>query len=198
MVLGVFMVFWVLMGFEALAKRAAVRNWSFLLLLHDPCHRTPLSARIWLPVIAPYCWALLNCHMSLFERWIFLIYAAAAVVWRSQQHCILPSSTALILMSVYCIAVKESFLTISHGINRHIFFPIYNEARAKAYTVKNITAAFKVTRIFSLEFSSSQPAFETYCQKPQRIPGWYHLYTWKHSLHQARPSVANSVRSRIY
>ena len=53
-------------------------------------------------------------------------------------------------MSVYRIAVKESFLTISHGINRHIFFPIYNEARAKAYTVKNITAAFKVTRIFPL------------------------------------------------
>ena len=53
-------------------------------------------------------------------------------------------------MSVYRIAVKESFLNISHGINRDILFPIYKEARAKAYTVENITAAFKVTRISPL------------------------------------------------
>ena len=42
--LGVFMVLSVLMGFGALAEQAADRNWSFLLLLHDPCHRAPLSA----------------------------------------------------------------------------------------------------------------------------------------------------------
>ena len=53
-------------------------------------------------------------------------------------------------MSVYRIAVKESFLAISHGINRDILIPTYKEARAKAYTVENITAAFKVTRIFPL------------------------------------------------
>ena len=39
MVLEVLMVFCVLMGFGALA---ADRNWSFLLLLHDPCHHAPL------------------------------------------------------------------------------------------------------------------------------------------------------------
>ena len=46
-------------------------------------------------------------------------------------------------MSVYRIAVKESFLAISHGIDRDILFPIYKEARAGAYTVENITAAFR-------------------------------------------------------
>ena len=30
------------MGFGALAGQAADRNWSFLLLLHDPCHRAPI------------------------------------------------------------------------------------------------------------------------------------------------------------
>ena len=30
------------MGFGALVGQAADRNWSFLLLLHDPCHRAPL------------------------------------------------------------------------------------------------------------------------------------------------------------
>ena len=42
MVLEVLMVFCDLMGFGALAKQTADRNWSFLLLLHDPCHRAPL------------------------------------------------------------------------------------------------------------------------------------------------------------
>ena len=41
MVLEVLMVFYALMGFGALAEQTADRNWSFLLLLHDPCHHAP-------------------------------------------------------------------------------------------------------------------------------------------------------------
>ena len=40
--LEVLMVFCVLMGFGTLAKTAD-RNWSFLLLLHHPCHCAPFS-----------------------------------------------------------------------------------------------------------------------------------------------------------
>ena len=42
MELGVYTVFRVLMRFGTLAVQEANRNWSFLLLLHDPCHRAPL------------------------------------------------------------------------------------------------------------------------------------------------------------
>ena len=48
----------------------------------------------------------------------------------------------------YRKAVGRLFLTASHGINWDIFFPIYKVARAKAYTIENIKAAFKVTRGF--------------------------------------------------
>ena len=44
-------------------------------------------------------------------------------------------------------AVKDFFLTTSHDINRAIFFPIYKQARAEAYTVDNIKATVKVTGI---------------------------------------------------
>ena len=68
----------------------------------------------------------------------------------------------MILISVYRRAVKESFLAISHGINRDILIPIYKEARAKANTVENITAAFKVTGIFPLNSRVlSQPSKPT-------------------------------------
>ena len=45
----------------------------------------------------------------------------------------------------------EAFLlTAFHGINWVLFFPIYKEAQAKAYTIEIIKAAFKVTEIFLL------------------------------------------------
>ena len=59
--------------------------------------------------------------------------------------------------------VEDFFLTTSHGINRAIFFPTYKQARAKAYTVENIKAAFKVTGILPLNPRAvpSQPAKPT-------------------------------------
>ena len=45
---------------------------------------------------------------------------------------------------------EDFFLTTFHGINWIIFFPIYKEAWAKAYTTESIKAAFKVTGIFLL------------------------------------------------
>ena len=47
-------------------------------------------------------------------------------------------------------AFEDFFLTTFHGINWIIFFPIYKEAWAKAYTTESIKAAFKVTGIFLL------------------------------------------------
>ena len=52
----------------------------------------------------------------------------------------------------YRKAVEDFFLTTSHGINRDIFFSIYREARAEAYTIENIKAEFKVTGIFPINF----------------------------------------------
>ena len=50
----------------------------------------------------------------------------------------------------YRKTVEDFFLTTSHGINWAIFFPIYQQDQAKAYTVKNIKATFKVTGILPL------------------------------------------------
>ena len=62
-------------------------------------------------------------------------------------HLLQPLDVGLFgpLQKHYRKAVEDFFLTTSHGINRAIFFPTYKQARAKAYTVENIKAAFRVT-----------------------------------------------------
>ena len=53
-------------------------------------------------------------------------------------------------MPAYRKAVETFFLTTFHSSNRDIFFSIYCEARAEAYTIENIKAEFKVTGIFPI------------------------------------------------
>jgi len=67
--------------------------------------------------------------------------------------CLAPHSTHLLqpldvglcapLQLAYRKAIEDYFLTTTIGINRDIFFPLYIEAHQQAYTVRNITAAFK-------------------------------------------------------
>ena len=76
------------------------------------------------------------------------------------MFCLSPHSTHLLqpldvgllgpLQHHYRKTVEDFLLTNGHGINWVIFFPIYKLARAKAYTVENIKATFKVTGILPL------------------------------------------------
>ena len=113
--------------------------------------------------------------MSFFEGRIFLISCCSrsGVKLATLLHFALPhtryirSNPLMSVSSVLCNNTitklqEDFFLTTFHGINWVIFFLIYEEARAKAYTIKNIKTTFKVSGIFP------QSVFETYCQ---RIPG---------------------------
>ena len=87
--------------------------------------------------------------------------------WSSQHYCILPSSSldaltptrslrsfAITLLESCRKAVGRLFSHHLYGINWVIFFPIYKEAREKAYTIEIIKAAFKKSSSFS---QSSKP-----------------------------------------
>ena len=69
------------------------------------------------------------------------------------MFCLPPHSTHLLqpldvglfspLQTHYHKAVEDYFLTTNAGINRSLFFPLYNKARTLTYTTHNITEAFK-------------------------------------------------------
>jgi len=71
--------------------------------------------------------------------------------------CLPPHSTHLLqplnvglfapLQLAYRKAIEDYFLTTTIGINRDIFFPLYQEASQQAYTLWIITAAFKTCGI---------------------------------------------------
>ena len=117
--------------------------------------------------MTPCCRALLNCHMSFFEgRIVFLVscYSCNGVKLavllyfaflltrhtRSNLNPLMSVSPVLYNNTVGKLS-EDFFLTTFHGINWVILFPIYKEARAKAYyPIEIIKAAFKVTVIFLL------------------------------------------------
>ncbi|KAF8540448.1 hypothetical protein BDD12DRAFT_672537, partial [Trichophaea hybrida] len=47
------------------------------------------------------------------------------------------------LQLAYQKAIEDYFLPTTIGINRDLFFALYKEARQQAYTLRNITSAFK-------------------------------------------------------
>ena len=57
-------------------------------------------------------------------------------------------SVSPVLRNTIAKLLEDFFLTTSQGIKWDISFIIYKEACAKAYTVENIKAAFKLTRNF--------------------------------------------------
>jgi hypothetical protein len=67
-------------------------------------------------------------------------------------HLLQPLDVGLFsqLQTHYQKAVEDYFRITSVGINRDTFFPLYKRARAKAYTLENITSAFECTGIVPL------------------------------------------------
>ncbi|KAF8241457.1 DDE-domain-containing protein, partial [Wilcoxina mikolae CBS 423.85] len=65
-------------------------------------------------------------------------------------HVLQPLDVALFapLQLAYRQAIEDYFLTTAIGINRDLFFPLYKETHQQAYTLRNITVAFKNAELY--------------------------------------------------
>ena len=120
--------------------------------------------------------------MSVFEGY-FWPDAAAAVVWSSQHYCTLPSSTLnRPALTPWCQPLWSFETTLLRSCWR--IFLTYLSGKCLYY--REYKGCIQSDWDFSLEslsYTLFSASVRNLLRKPQKISGYYHLHTWKHSLH---------------